>query len=126
MEQLVVDTDVVSFIFKGDSRGVGYADYLVNKELIISFMTLSEVKWWALCRNWGESRQIQLHKYLNERYLVYFSDEDLCSVWAEVYEYSRRNGRTMSPSDAWIAATALTIGAPLVPITTKTTSTSPT
>lgn len=114
MELLVVDTDVASYIFKADTRARRYLKYLTNHKLIMSFMTLSELKWWALKHNWGENRQQRLREYLLQNYVFYFSDEELCNIWAEVYEFSHRNGKSMSRSDAWIAATALVLEAPLI------------
>jgi hypothetical protein len=37
MERVVVDTDVVSFHVKNDTRFAGYAPELDGKELVISF-----------------------------------------------------------------------------------------
>ena len=43
-----------------------------------------------------------------------FPDASLCRKWAEVVEQVRRNGFKIEPADAWIAATALQFGVPLV------------
>ncbi len=48
---LIVDTDVVSFTFKKDSRSVLYESHLAGNFLIISFMTLAELKLWTLKNN---------------------------------------------------------------------------
>ena len=53
-----------------------------------------------------------------ERYLrgveVHHSDRDACRNWAEVTRRAARRGRPILCADAWIAATALTLGVPLV------------
>jgi predicted nucleic acid-binding protein len=53
-----------------------------------------------------------------ETYLADFSvlhsDSALCFTWASIRVKSARKGRQMSSADAWIAATALTLSAPLV------------
>ena len=53
-----------------------------------------------------------------ERYLrgveVHHSDRAACRNWAEVTRRAARRGRPILCADAWIAATALTLGVPLV------------
>lgn len=39
MKTVVLDTDLVSFLFKGDTRGDWYKPYLEGSILVISFMT---------------------------------------------------------------------------------------
>jgi tRNA(fMet)-specific endonuclease VapC len=60
MSSAVLDTDVVSFLFKRDSRADLYRPHLVGKQLVISFMTLAEIDRWALERNWGEARRARM------------------------------------------------------------------
>ena len=50
---VIVDTDVVSFLFKGDTRAEAYRQHLQSKTLAISFMTVAELYQWAYVRNWG-------------------------------------------------------------------------
>jgi tRNA(fMet)-specific endonuclease VapC len=53
---LVVDSDVVSLIFKGDSRGEKYLPYLESSELLMSFMSEAELERWFLQARWGSDR----------------------------------------------------------------------
>ena len=39
MKPIVVDTDVVSFLFKNDSREQSYLSHLYDRQWLISFMT---------------------------------------------------------------------------------------
>src|SRR5258708_39810373 len=113
-EQLVVDTDVASYIFKWHpEKAAPYASLVRGYELVISFMTMAEMRRGALDANWGAKKQGLLEEYLNDFTLLH-SDDRLCSIWAEVASESRRKGRPMESTDAWIAATALLISAPLV------------
>jgi predicted nucleic acid-binding protein len=48
------------------------------------------------------------------RFVLYPFDRSLCWRWAEVTDSARRNGRPIQTADAWIAATALLAGVPLV------------
>ena len=44
MTSVVVDTDVVSFLFKNDSRAQLYLPLLKNRKLLVSFMTEAELE----------------------------------------------------------------------------------
>lgn len=109
----VVDTNVVSFLFKGDSRGDLYLPMLAGHNWIISFMTLAELDRWALDKGWGKSRKDKMAKYLR-RFIVYPYDRDVCLRWAEVTHRADRKGHPIGEADAWIAATALVLGHALV------------
>lgn len=113
IEMVVVDTNVVSFLFKQDSRALLYKPHLENKSLIISFMTLAELKQWALRRKWGDAKQKRLENHLYQ-FTVFHSNDEMCFWWAEGIEQARRNGRVIDTADAWIAATALMHDIPLV------------
>lgn len=51
MRAMVVDTDVVSYIYKKVTRAAKYEPHLVNAITSISFMTLAEMERWAVSRN---------------------------------------------------------------------------
>jgi len=106
VESVVVDTDVVSFLFKRDTRGSLYETHLAGKDIVISFMTLAELRQWPLQKNWGEGRRRKLEEHV-QRFTILHSDDDLCGKWAEVVENGRSIGRAIDTADAWIAATAL-------------------
>jgi predicted nucleic acid-binding protein len=109
----VVDTDVVSYIFKRDTRAAGYEPHLVGRVPVISFMTVAELDAWADQRDWGQAARRRMERALT-RYTVHFPDRQLCRIWAAVTTAGRRMGRPIGLADAWIAATALLLGAPLV------------
>jgi tRNA(fMet)-specific endonuclease VapC len=113
IQSVVVDTDVVSFTFKEDSRAKLYSAHLDGRLTIISFMTVAELDRWALEHNWGEGRRRKLEEFL-QNFVSAFCDRALCHKWAEAIYSARRNGRPIETSDAWIAATALLHGIPLV------------
>jgi predicted nucleic acid-binding protein len=54
---VVVDTDVMSYVFKHDTRAAFYEPHLAGKELIISFVTFAELQRWAIA-----SKQLGLFK----------------------------------------------------------------
>ena len=109
----VVDTDVVSYLYKGDSRANLYYPHLFGQILVISFQTVAELRRWMLSANWGKRRRQHLESRL-QRYVVEHSSDALCARWAEAMESAKRNGRPIAPADAWVAATALHLGFPLV------------
>ncbi len=61
---VIVDTDVVSYLFKGDTRAEAYRQHLLGKTPAISFMTVAELYQWAFVRNWGEHRLARLDERL--------------------------------------------------------------
>lgn len=113
MATVVIDTDVVSFLFKSDSRAQLYQRHLAGHHWMLSFMTVAELDLWALRYHWGGPRKRQMETYLR-RFAIYPFDRALCLHWAEVTDSARRSGRPILTADAWIAATALLAGVPLI------------
>ncbi|MDQ3255293.1 MAG: PIN domain-containing protein [Acidobacteriota bacterium] len=110
---IVVDSDVVSYIVKGDIRGALYQPHLANQIATISFMTLAELERWTLIANWGARRQQQLKTHLR-RYVLQYSNVELCRLWADTMDNARRAGKPIGVADGWVAATALHLQLPLV------------
>jgi hypothetical protein len=79
MTQIVVDTDVVSFLFKNHPIGLRYDPELAGRVALISFMTVAELERWAIQYRWGEYRLRWLHLYLG-RFTVVPSSPDLPQV----------------------------------------------
>jgi predicted nucleic acid-binding protein len=113
MNAVVVDTDVVSLIFKGDSRAEKYLSVLSGPDLLVSFMTEAEMERWILQAEWGPERIIRFRSYMR-RFVSVPSSRDLIVKWAEAMVEARSQGRRIEVADAWIAATALLYGVPLV------------
>jgi predicted nucleic acid-binding protein len=113
MTTVLLDTNIVSYLFKRDSRATLYAPHLVNRELAIAMMTVAELFQWAAIRNWGKPRVRRLEQHV-ERYTILPVDTELCRRWAEVRARRSRAGSPISPQDAWIAATALRYNLALV------------
>lgn len=113
MDVALLDTNVVSFLLKGDSRAKLYAPHLEGRRLAISFMTVAELFQWAFVRGWGERRKQELEVSL-QKYLVLPFDIALCRLWGEIRAGCRAKGSPISSQDAWIAASALRYELPLV------------
>lgn len=110
---VLVDTDVVSFTYKKDSRSALYESHLQGNFLIISFMTLAELKLWTLKNNWGEKRKSNFAEFLKD-YLVVYPDENLCEIWAQIKTDAHKYGNPIDTADAWVASVALLFDIPLV------------
>ena len=106
MQYVVLDTDLFSFLVKGDSRIVPYRNLLEGQTLCLSFQTVAELYQWAELRNWGEQRRAALDANLRS-YLILPYDDATGRAWARIRVERQRHGRPISPQDAWIAACAL-------------------
>ena len=113
MATVVVDTCVVSFLFKGDSRAQLYRPHLADNLLVISFMTLAELYRWPLESGWGLNRRATLEAHLND-FVVYPFNRALCQRWAEITHQGASKGKPVPMADAWTAATAFLYEIPLV------------
>src|SRR6266542_570945 len=112
MSQIVVDTDVASYLFNWHSLAQDYANALRGSELVLSFMSVAEPRMGAMSAVWGPHRRLLLEQFIRG-FELFYADNDLCTVWARIRADARAAGRPMSPQDAWIAATALALDAPL-------------
>jgi tRNA(fMet)-specific endonuclease VapC len=110
---VVVDTDVISFLLKDDTRAQTYRPHLQDKTLVLSFMTVAELYQWAYRRNWSEKRRAWLEDRLHT-FVIAPYDNDLCRQWATICVERQRLGKPISVQDAWIAATAVRHRVPLV------------
>jgi tRNA(fMet)-specific endonuclease VapC len=110
---VVVDTNVVSYIFKKDTRGDLYQPILDGKLLMIAAQTFAELELMPLVNNWGKKRHTELRLDL-KKYTVVETDETVCLFWAKIQANATKKGRPISVGDAWIAATALAYDVPLV------------
>jgi tRNA(fMet)-specific endonuclease VapC len=109
----VVDTDVVSMLFKGKAGALAYQPHMRGRLLGISFMTLAELERWALERAWGPGRRQELVQHV-AHYTVLPASRDLCLSWAEICFAAKKKGRPIQTADAWIAASALYYQVPLI------------
>jgi tRNA(fMet)-specific endonuclease VapC len=112
LNRVVVDTNVASYLFKGSLFARRFEDALVGAHSHLSFMTIAELRAWAFIRGWGPWRCNLLDEFI-ARFEIIHSDEGLCQVWGSIRAHSRAHGHEISAQDAWVAATALALDAPL-------------
>jgi predicted nucleic acid-binding protein len=109
---MLIDTNIVSYFYKKDTRAVLYEKHLVGRRLFVSFMTVAELYKWPFERNFSEAKRQQLVEFLRN-YTVLPYDDALAWCWAELVAKTRRD-RPLSLPDSWIAATALRHRFPVV------------
>jgi predicted nucleic acid-binding protein len=110
---VVVDTDVVSFLFKAHSLAPAYQAILAGRSLVVSLITLAEIEYGMEAKNWGASRRELMRRFL-ARFALVLPDTETARAWARIKRGCERKGRPISFADAWIAATAVQLNIPLV------------
>ena len=109
----VIDTDVWSYLYKASDEARLYESHLFGNVLVISFQTQAELLRGVIAAGWGARRRQHLESRL-KRYVVEHSSDAVSARWAEAMDSARRNGRPIAAADAWVAATALHLGVPLI------------
>jgi predicted nucleic acid-binding protein len=109
----VVDTDVVSFLFKSHSLAPAYQAILAGRPLAVSLTTLAEIEYGMEAKNWSASRRGLMRRFLS-RFTTLPPDTDTARLWARVKRSCEKKGRPITSADAWIAAAALQLNVPLV------------
>src|SRR5207253_3174560 len=79
----------------------------------ISVISLGEVEYGMEWRQWGAGRRDQMRHFL-ARFTPVPIEIATSRLWAQLRAECRRKGRPIAASDAWIAATALQLGIPLI------------
>lgn len=113
MPTVLLDTNVVSFLFKGDTRGLAYLPLLAGHSPLLSFMTVVELFQWAGLRKWG-TRRIAALELMLTGYALVPADLEMCRIWGRIRASQASVGRVISAQDAWIAATALRHNLPVI------------
>jgi len=111
MNALVLDTNIVSYLMKGHSAASAYRHHLEGKTLAISFMTVGELYEGAYRQGWDDSKREKLKAEI-KKYLVIPYSPRVCEIWGQIR--AARKSQPIATDDAWIAATALVYGCPLV------------
>lgn len=110
----VIDTNVVSYLFRRDSAGKVYERILDEFEyFVISFQTVAEIRFGAAKAGWGLARRAEMDRHL-ATFDVAWCEDETCSLWAAIRRARMRAGKLIGSKDAWIAATALALRSPLV------------
>ncbi|HEY3260228.1 MAG TPA: type II toxin-antitoxin system VapC family toxin [Pseudonocardiaceae bacterium] len=113
MQSVVVDSNVFSFIFKKDTRRELCAPDVRGKRVCLCFMSVAELKLWAIVRKWGTRRVESLAEAVRQ-YVVIPYDAAMSDHWAEITAHREHLGKPIACGDCWIAAAARRHDLPLV------------
>jgi hypothetical protein len=108
----VVDTDVVSFLFKSHSLAPAYQAILAGRALAVSLFTVAEIEYGMEAKNWGATRRDLMRRFL-ARFTTLLPDAETARLWARIKSGCEKKGRPIAFADAWIAAAALQLNVPL-------------
>jgi predicted nucleic acid-binding protein len=109
----VLDTTIASLLLIKSPSLLPYEPLLEEVSMVLSFQSVAEMRYGALIANWGEERRQELEEFLSSFIVVGYTDE-LATLWATTMHEARRAGRRLEAGDAWIAATARLLNAPLL------------
>lgn len=113
MNEILLDTDVVSYLLNRHRLASEYEKLLINRTPMISFMTVAEMYRGALKKNWGEKRNAELEAHLQQFAIVPFSLQ-VCKAFARICDSGETRGRRIDTADALIAACAVSLQIPLL------------
>jgi predicted nucleic acid-binding protein len=111
--QVVVDTNVVSYRMQESPMGERCRSILAAMHTCLTVVTLEELLFGAERAGWGKQRRERLDALIADHELLP-ATEETARVSARIRAERERQGRPISRPDAWIAATALCNGLPLV------------
>ena len=109
---VVVDTDVVSFLFKSHSLAPAYQAILAGRALAVSLFTVAEIEYGMEAKNWGATRRDLMRRFL-ARFTTLLPDAETARLWARIKNGCEKKGRPIASADAWIAAATLQLNVPL-------------
>lgn len=113
----IVDTDVFSFWFKGDSRGIAYRQYAEGYYLALSFATVGELYFWAYKNKWGETRFNMLERAILDCLILPYDDLNLiCQrfAYARAPHVKGEQFESIDYMDYWTVACALKYNYPII------------
>jgi predicted nucleic acid-binding protein len=116
-EPVVIDTMIAGALISRRPLATKYDVHVAGRPLVISFVTVAELRFGALKANWGAGRRDDLEARLSAMTIVP-SDSDLADAYAELRLACLRAGHGLQEktheADRWIAATAVRFGLQLV------------
>jgi predicted nucleic acid-binding protein len=109
----LLDTNIVSYIFRRDSRAAPFIEYLKDHTPCIAAQTVAELHFGARRRRWGNVRYDELRRTI-DRLVVLSIDKETAELWAELALQAQALGRAMAAADLWALATAERWDVPLL------------
>lgn len=117
MRNVLVDTDVVSFLFRGAPEADRFRPYLDDKVPTIAFVTIAELHFGAYKGGWSPRRLALLDQAVR-RYAVLPYDDNLAKLCGKLRAKARSAGSPLAQAqhtnDLWIATCSIYYQAPLL------------
>ncbi len=117
---VVVDTMVVSALVnasRSPEPAARYREVISGRTVVVSFVTITEMRFGAIRAGWGEIRRRGLERVL-ARLVVVQPDDGLMLKCAELRAACVTTGHALGQkvheADRWIAATAMVLGVELI------------
>lgn len=111
--EILLDTNIVSYLMRGGELADRYRPSLKGKLLAVSFVTIGELYFGAEKRGWGELKSRSLDAMLNSLVAVPY-DIEIARCYGKIAAHRYSIGRPTTSNDAWIAACAVGYSIPLV------------
>ena len=107
MNRALIDTDILSYYFKGDLIVVeNFQKYLAKYEIIeISLITYYEIMSGLLYKN--ALKQLEIFNDFVSENIVIAATEESCKISSEIYSKLRKNGELIDDIDLLIAGIAI-------------------
>jgi predicted nucleic acid-binding protein len=119
LSHVVLDTDGVSWLL--DPRPSSHAEetrrVIGRRARVVSFVTVTELRYGALRAGWGELRRRQLERSLADLEIIQTSGPllDRCAALrAEASRAGHALAQKIHEADRWVAATAVGLGLELM------------
>lgn len=119
-DHVVIDTMVVSAMVRSHrdpETAAQYRDLIAGRAVVVSFATVTEMRYGARKAGWGELRRRGLERTLS-RFVVAQPVDEMMNVCAVMRDQCERRGLALGQkvheADRWIAATAVYLDAELV------------
>jgi tRNA(fMet)-specific endonuclease VapC len=117
MDEVLLDTNVFSyFLRRSDTRAELYRPHILHKILVVSFVTVGELYYWAERRKWGPVRLRSFEEKIAATIIVPY-DLGVCRTYARIKNGLRTpsgSHRLVGDNDLWIAACAVSRSLPLI------------
>ena len=120
LNAVVADTMVVSALMNESHRpdpAERYLEVIAGRRIVVSFSTVTEMRFGAIKAGWGELRRRALERDLS-RFAVVQPDDQLMNLCAQLRAPCERSGHGLGQkiheADRWIAGTAVLLDLALV------------
>jgi len=110
---VLLDTDVYSYLTKGDTHASLYRPHVEGRTICVSFITVGEILYGAKKKKWSNAKIEDAKQKLKSVVIIPY-DYELCVQYGELKATLEAQGITVALHDLWIAACALRHSIPLI------------